>query len=157
MKSTLTMALAACALALLSPVVLGHCQIPCGIYDDGLRVTLMQEHVTTIEKSMNEIKRLAGADKPDISQIARWTVNKEEHAAQLTDIVTYYFMAQRIKPAAEGDAARATYLKQVELLHRMIQAAMACKQTTDLEHVRVLRTLIHDFSHSYMGDQAHSH
>ena len=27
-----------------------HCEIPCGIYDDQLRLQLMREHVMTIEK-----------------------------------------------------------------------------------------------------------
>ena len=30
--------------------------------------------------------------------MVRWVVNKEVHADELSDIVTYYFMAQRIKP-----------------------------------------------------------
>ena len=39
--------------------LLSHCQILCGIYDDSARFTLSEEHVTTIEKSMNEIERLS--------------------------------------------------------------------------------------------------
>ena len=35
-----------------------HCQIPCGIYNDTARITMMEEHVTTLEKSMKEIIRL---------------------------------------------------------------------------------------------------
>ena len=31
-----------------------HCQIPCGIYGDQTRFTLMHEHVTTTEKSMKQ-------------------------------------------------------------------------------------------------------
>ena len=34
-----------------------HCQIPCGIYDDKMRFTMMAEHVTTIEKSMNQMEK----------------------------------------------------------------------------------------------------
>lgn len=28
-----------------------HCEIPCGIYDDQMRVNMIGEHITTIEKS----------------------------------------------------------------------------------------------------------
>jgi nickel superoxide dismutase len=146
------------ALGLFPKVSFGHCQIPCGIYGDETRFTLMREDVTTIEKSMKQIVELSGADKPDMNQIVRWTVNKDEHAAKLTEIVTYYFMAQRIKPVGDDDkAGRAKYLTQIELLHRMVVTAMKCKQTTDLEHVKELRALIDAFEHSYLGDKSHKH
>ena len=32
-----------------------HCEIPCGIYDDHLRSHLIEEHIATIEKGMNQI------------------------------------------------------------------------------------------------------
>ena len=41
-----------------------HCQIPCGIYDDAARITMMEEHVTTIEKSMKQIIRMRLFDHP---------------------------------------------------------------------------------------------
>ena len=40
-----------------SSVVYGHCQIPCGIFDDETRIELMKEHVVTIEKSINELNQ----------------------------------------------------------------------------------------------------
>ena len=33
--------------------IYSHCQIPCGIYDDLMRIHQMEEHVETIEKSMD--------------------------------------------------------------------------------------------------------
>ena len=85
-------------LAALALQAQAHCQIPCGIYDDAARLTLMKEHVTTIEKSMNEIARLTAASPKDPNQLVRWVNNKEVHADKLTEIVTCYFLAQRIKP-----------------------------------------------------------
>ena len=35
-----------------------HCEIPCGIYDDELRISMLNEHITTIEKSMNQIMKI---------------------------------------------------------------------------------------------------
>ncbi|MDY6953871.1 MAG: superoxide dismutase [Ni], partial [Thermodesulfobacteriota bacterium] len=32
-----------------------HCEIPCGIYDDQMRIDMIAEHITTIEKSMKQI------------------------------------------------------------------------------------------------------
>lgn len=119
-----------------------HCQIPCGIYDDAVRFTLMREHVTTIEKSMKQINRLA----PDGSnQRVRWINNKERHADELTKIVTHYFLTQRIK----GTEPTEKYTAQLTLLHRVMLQAMKTKQTTELEHVNMLRKLIDEFEKVY--------
>ena len=64
-----------------------HCQIPCGIYDDELRVKLIEEHIGTVEKSMNQIIALAKETPVNSNQLVRWVVNKEEHASEIQDIV----------------------------------------------------------------------
>ena len=136
-----------------------HCQIPCGIYDDATRFTLMSEHVTTLEKSMKQIVELSKDPAANANQLIRWVTNKDEHANQLTEIVTYYFLAQRVKAPAKdaGDAAQKSYVKKLELLHGIIVGAMKAKQTTDLAQIETLRTLIHDFEDVYTGEQGHSH
>ena len=122
-----------------------HCQIPCGIYDDQMRIHLMEEHVATIEKSMQQIEASTNQN-----QTVRWVMNKDKHADDLGEIVTYYFMAQRIKPGCED------YAVKLSQLHEIIVYSMKAKQTTDLANVEMLRELIHHFEHSYMGE-AHKH
>ncbi|MFH1965988.1 MAG: superoxide dismutase [Ni] [Acidobacteriota bacterium] len=78
-----------------------HCEIPCGIYDDEARVAMLLEHTTTIEKSMREVKALENADPGNANQLIRWVMNKEHHANELQEIVTQYFMTQRVKTDAE--------------------------------------------------------
>ena len=46
-----------------------HCEIPCGIYNDKIRIDMIKEHIITIEKSMNEIKVLANADQMNHNQM----------------------------------------------------------------------------------------
>ncbi len=43
--------------------------------------------------------------------------NKDEHADKIAKIVTYYFMAQRVKP---GEASDKAYTKKLVLLHQML-------------------------------------
>ena len=126
---------AATLIATVAGLAGAHCQIPCGIYDDELRVRLMEEHVTTIEKSMRQ------------------------HAQELQDIVTAYFMAQRIKTPADMEGEAWTeYVTRLTLLHRIQVEAMKAKQTTDLAHVEALRDLITKFRTAYFGEKgAHSH
>jgi len=145
MKKVATILIITAALASISEA---HCQIPCGIYDDAARFTLMKEHVTTIEKSMNEIIRLTEASPKNPNQIVRWVNNKEEHADKLTEIVTYYFLAQRIKPTEPAEK----YEAELKLLHGMMTASMKAKQTTDLQYVEELRKLIDQFEHLYFGE-----
>lgn len=130
-----------------------HCQIPCGIYGDSLRIDLMKEHTRTIEKSMNTITELKNSDDINYNQLVRWVVNKEEHANKFAEIVTFYFMDQRIKPAPpEEKEAYEKYQNQIELLHRMRVYAMKAKQTTDTENVKKLRELIKKFADSYFHE-----
>lgn len=135
--------------------VYAHCQIPCGIYDDPARITAMAEHITTIEKSIKQIN----GPGTSTNQSVRWVMNKEKHADELANIITYYFMAQRIKPSAQADsAAYAKYIKELTLLHELLQTSMKAKQTADLAQVTKLKSLLHDFSDSYLGLHAgHSH
>jgi len=129
-----------------------HCQIPCGIYDDDMRLKQIAEHITTIEKSMKQIDLLMEEEPPNANQVVRWVNNKENHANELSEIVTYYFMAQRIKIPPAGDAkANAAYVKKLTLLHHILVYSMKAKQTTDLSNVHELRHLLEDFSKAYSG------
>jgi len=121
-----------------------HCEIPCGIYEDALRIGLMREHATTIEKSMTQIMVLEKEKEINYNQLVRWINNKEEHAVKLQDIVARYFMTQRIKPDA------ADYDQKISTLHKMLVSAMKCKQTTDLKNINELRSLIDRFEELYL-------
>jgi nickel superoxide dismutase len=138
---------------------LAHCQIPCGIYNDELRVQLIEEHITTIEKSMKQAAALGGAATVDYNQLVRWIVNKEEHAQKIQDIVAAYFLAQRVKPQdPKEEAAYGEYIRQLTLLHRIQIAAMKAKQSTDLAHVATLKELVKEFRAAYFGVAAgHKH
>jgi nickel superoxide dismutase len=129
-----------------------HCEIPCGIYDDAMRIKLLNEHIATIEKSMVQIVKLEKAKKINDNQLVRWINNKEEHANKLQKIVTQYFMTQRVKPGQPD------YLKKLTLLHQMLIYGMKCKQTTDLKNPKKLKELVKSFAASYLKKQnKHSH
>ena len=122
-----------------------HCEIPCGIYDDQLRTRLIAEHATTIEKSMQQIMELGKTNPENYNQIVRWVTNKEDHASEIQHIVAQYFMTQRIKPDQKK------YSEKLIVLHKMLVAALKCKQTTDLAHVQKLRQLLKEFEALYFG------
>jgi nickel superoxide dismutase len=125
-----------------------HCEIPCGIYDDPARIQLIREHITTIERSMDQIdalhKHLKKGSSQHYSQFVRWVNNKEDHADKLQHIVSQYFMTQRISPDDEN------YPEKISVLHQMLIEAMKCKQTVDAVHVKNLRDLADRFEKLYL-------
>ncbi len=155
-KTLLTIALFFTSLS--SSLVYAHCEIPCGIYGDEIRFQLLKEQITTVEKSMNEINKLSDAAKPNYNQIVRWVTNKDKHADDIREIVTQYFLAQRIKPVDGTDKqALETYQKKLETLHLIIVHAMKAKQTTDLKHVETLRQLVDKFYNLYFDQEMQQH
>jgi nickel superoxide dismutase len=146
------------AITAVAPLVYSHCQIPCGIYDDPARLAMIAENITTIEKAMKSIEELSAQQKPNMNQIVRWVNVKDDHAEDIAHIVSYYFMAQRIKSVDKSDAAGyEKYIQQLTLLHEMLVYSMKAKQTTDLANVEKLRSLLADFRNAYLGEQEHSH
>lgn len=111
-----------------------HCEVPCGIFDDGERFKALLENQTTMAKAMDQVNHLA-AEKmgpQDMNQMVRWVMVKEDHATKSMDIAGQYFMAQRIKPAAAGDEAGSKrYVDLLTKAHAVMVTAMKCKQTVD--------------------------
>jgi len=131
-----------------------HCEIPCGIYGDETRFTMLEEDITTVEKSMKLIVELSKAGEKNYNQLVRWIDNKEKHANLIQETVSQYFMTQRIKPADENNQAEyKKYMEQLSLLHEMLIYAMKAKQTTDLANVEKLRALVSTFKASYFGSK----
>ncbi len=158
MRAMLLIALGA-GLLLTAPVrkAGGHCQIPCGIYDDPLRINAMIEDVATIDKATRLIEELA--DKKDRgpgdeNQIVRWVNAKEEHADKIQHTVLQYFLAQRIKPAGEKDpAAHRAYIAQLKALHAVVLASMKAKQEVSRDRVESLREAVFGFARLYLPEE----
>jgi nickel superoxide dismutase len=154
LNKTILLVVISCMLLLLVslPMAFSHCEIPCGIYNDPMRMDMMAEDITTIEKSMKEIKELSAQGEKNYNQLVRWIINKDNHADYFSEIVTQYFMAQRITPAEESNPkAYKEYVHKLTLLHKMMVFAMKCKQTTDLQNVEQLKTLLAQFRAAYLG------
>ena len=136
--------------------VSAHCEIPCGIYGDSLRIDLIEEHISTIEKSMNTIIDLSEEAEKNHNQLVRWITNKEEHASKIQKIVSQYFMHQRISPQEPTEkTVYDKYVKQLTLLHKLQVYAMKAKQTTDTAYISKLRNTLSEFEKSYFHTHTH--
>jgi nickel superoxide dismutase len=132
------------------PAAYSHCQIPCGIYDDPARFEQISEHIKTVEKSMKQIVELSQKDKPNFNQIVRWVRNKEVHADNISEILTHYFMSQRLKPVKKNHGEEyEQYVRKLTLLHEMLFYSMKAKQTTETKHIEKIKTLLEEFKNAY--------
>lgn len=129
-----------------------HCEVPCGIYDDKMRIQIIEEHITTIEKAMNQIKELQEADEINYNQLVRWIETKEYHAKEIQHIADQYFMTQRIKPAGQGDEeAYDKYISQLTLMHELLIYSMKSKQTLEQQWIDKMRETVDKFELAYFG------
>lgn len=118
----------------------GHCQVPCGIFDDSARIQQINEHITTIEKAMTQIEKIGATN---LNQSIRWVNTKESHANELSHILHDYFLTQRLKPLPEkyNDSDERKYEAKLRVIHQMSIATMKSKQSTNTEHPKNLRKL----------------
>ena len=107
-----------------------HCQVPCGIYDDAVRIVTIKEDFATISKAMVEIKTLSAKNDPQsLNQLNRWIVTKEEHATNIQKVVSDYFLTQRVKSKNKN------YDRHLRFLHELLVSAMKCKQTVESKNI----------------------
>ncbi|MGR3319975.1 MAG: superoxide dismutase [Ni] [Candidatus Anammoxibacter sp.] len=141
-------------IACISCKVWAHCEIPCGIYGDDARFAGMAEDLNTIGKSMNKIIELSKDPKANINQLVRWVQNKEIHADKINEVVTKYFLKQRVKPVTKSNKGEyKDYTNKLALLHQIMVHSMKAKQTTDLEHVKQMSSLLEEFHKAYHPDE----
>mmetsp|Transcript_58305 Transcript_58305/g.125277 ORF Transcript_58305/g.125277 Transcript_58305/m.125277 type:complete len:156 (+) Transcript_58305:92-559(+) len=110
-----------------------HCQVPCGIFTDDLRVKMMLEDASTIRKAVVQSTDLHKAGSlQDMHQLSRWITTKEEHAAKIMTTIGDYFMAQKVK---KDLLTKEEYLETLACLHAVMVAAMKTKQSSELAAV----------------------
>ena len=144
------------ALLLFATQLYAHCQIPCGVYDDTMRVKMIEEHTLTILKSMNYIASNQN-DLEQQNQVTRWIMNKEEHAQEIQNIVSEYFLTQRIKLKDDSKESKDLYHAQLTALHNILLDAMKCKQTVDTSITNSLLENLNKFVNLYFDDHGKKH
>ena len=132
--------------------VFAHCQVPCGIYDDALRILQIKEDFNTIKKAIIKVKELSKySDEISHNQSTRWIIAKENHASNIQKIVSEYFLTQRIKET------NLEYIEQITTLQRLLVTAMKCKQSLDHVNVNEGLRLITSFSEVYFDSHGLKH
>ena len=132
----------------------GHCQVPCGIFDDPATVATVREACATVRKAMVQISELGAAmNAQNFSQMTRWVSTKEEHACKIITLVAEYCLCQRVKPVgALGSpfTEEQDFLDALKAHHAVMQAAMKAKQTTSVAQCDVLEHAVGDWAKMYL-------
>ena len=137
--------------AVVAPVP--HCQVPCGIYTDQLRFEQMLEDTKTIAKAITSVETISkeigegGHTPTNFNQMTRWINTKEDHASKIQKTIADYFLAQRIKESNKD------YTSQLVTAHKVIVAAMKCKQDAKPETAETLKKAILDLYRAYEGKE----
>ena len=143
-------------IVLFSKTIYPHCQVPCGIYEDAIRIYQIKEDFNTIKKAMFNIKELSKKDNPlSLNQATRWISTKEEHATQIQNRISDYFLVQRIK--AKKGKEFDLYAKQTTVLHQIMVLSMKCKQTLDTKNVSEGLKLVDAFVDLYFDEHGKKH
>ena len=158
MKNTLLVLTAILFSTILTKTATAHCEVPCGIYNDELRIELIKEHIQTIEKAMNQINEIQSSSSTNYNQLIRWITTKENHATLIQEIAEQYFLTQRVKFVEPSDSDKYTkYINQLSYLHQLIVYSMKAKQSTDLKNITHLDEALGKFENAYFVKDAHRH
>ena len=103
-----------------------HCQMPCGIYHDDMVYDRIDQYVETMVKAMSMLKKNDFANPDESNRFVRWVIQKETASDEIAQILTAYFLQQKIKPGEADTAAR------LESAHRLLFLLVAIKQNTDV-------------------------
>mmetsp|Transcript_16272 Transcript_16272/g.25343 ORF Transcript_16272/g.25343 Transcript_16272/m.25343 type:complete len:209 (+) Transcript_16272:81-707(+) len=133
----------------------GHCQVPCGIFDDPAIVAEIKQAAETIRKAMvqsNELHSGLGAETSaqSLNQMMRWVMTKEEHAKKIISLISEYCLCQRVKK--EVFACDKDYVDALKAHHAVMQAAMKAKQSVDTATADALDHAIGDFAKMYIKE-----
>lgn len=127
-----------------------HCQLPCGIYHDDLEFGNLEQCVQTLHRANDGILENASSSALNENQRVRFILLKDQYADQFVQLLTTYFLQQRIQPGKPSTQALLT------LSHQMMQTAMKIKQSVDQNKVDQLSHQLMEFKKLYQEQKSSS-
>merc|ERR1712124_225151 len=132
----------------------GHCQVPCGIFDDPATVAEVRQACATIRKAMVQINELSAAmSAQNFNQMTRWVNTKEEHCGKIITTISEYCLCQRVKPIGDPKTpfkSEGDYVDALKAHHAAMTNAMKAKQTVDVAQCDALEAAVAEFAKMYL-------
>lgn len=109
-----------------------HCQMPCGIYNDQMVYDKIDEYFMTMVKAVSALKDNKFENLHDRNQFVRWITEKDAQSDEVANVITTYFLQQKIRPGDEDN------FDLVKSAHKLLFLLVAIKQNVDLK-------IVHEF------------
>ena len=106
-----------------------HCQMPCGIYQDAMIYDLIDQYAETMVKAVTVMNQSKFETVRERNEFMRWVMEKEKESNDTSQLITTFFMQQKIKPG-EPDTQ-----KRIEAAHKLLCLIVAIKQNADVKIV----------------------
>lgn len=107
--------------------LMAHCQMPCGIYHDEMVFDQIDQFVETSVKAISVMQDNPFSTVQDRNAFVRWVIQKDKGADEIAQVITTYFLQQKIKPGEEDTT------KRVLSAHQLLFYLVQIKQTVDLK------------------------
>ncbi|PJD97590.1 MAG: hypothetical protein CK425_02885 [Parachlamydia sp.] len=107
-----------------------HCQMPCGVYHDNMVYDQIDQYVETMVKGMTVLSDNKFTSLHDKNEFVRWIITKENESNKTAELITTYFLQQKIKPDEEDT------VKKVVMAHRLLFDIVGIKQNIDIKMVK---------------------
>lgn len=111
-----------------------HCQMPCGVYHDDMVYDQVDQFVETTFKGISVMNESKFSTVKDKNEFVRWVMQKEKMCNDTAELLTTYFLQQKIKPD-EADT-----VKKLTAAHKLLFLLVAIKQNTEIEFVKEFNT-----------------
>jgi len=135
----------------------GHCQVPCGIFDDPKLVAEVKEQCATIRKAIVQINELhSKGDVLSFNQMTRWVNTKEEHCSRIITAISEYCLCQRVKPVGAPKSPFTNdkdFMDALRSHHAVMVNAMKAKQSVDTKAADALDHAVGDWCKMYLPSE----
>ncbi|KIC74650.1 hypothetical protein DB42_AZ00050 [Neochlamydia sp. EPS4] len=109
--------------------LMAHCQMPCGIYHDELVFNQVDQYIETMYKGITELNNSKFSTPFERNNFIRWVKLKDTASDEIANLITEYFLQQKIKPA-EADTP-----KRLISAHKMLFELTAIKQNVNIKMI----------------------
>lgn len=106
-----------------------HCQMPCGIFYDGVVFDQVDQYIETMVKAINVLQNNEFKTIQDRNTFVRWVIQKENNTNEIANLITTYFLQQKIKPGQENTVDR------LVSAHMLLSYLVQIKQSVNGEAV----------------------
>lgn len=110
---------------LLQGTLSAHCQMPCGVYHDEMVFSEIDQYIETMFKGMTVINANEFKTVQDHNEFVRWVIEKDRESNRIAEVISIYFLQQKIKPGEEDTT------KRLVSAHNLLFLLVKIKQTAD--------------------------